>query len=275
MSARKLDLTPEERKARRAETIRKYLANRSPEQKAKVLARQRVSRANLSPEDKAKLAESKRDYLANIPQEQKDKYKEKEPEYRKKYLNKLSIEKKLKRIEYHKNRNASFSEDKKAEIKDKERLRRANLSSEEKEAKLAKRRLDYENLPLEVKEKYSEKEREYKKLKPHIRLRAKAKRRNQKALNVSKEDNKITETLIRKWRSNKVNWCNYCCCELTKGKFHIDHVLPLAKGGLHRFDNLCVSCAVCNRRKSSKVIGLDWFPPNWKFSRNWSNNFIS
>lgn len=44
-----------------------------------------------------------------------------------------------------------------------------------------------------------------------------------------------------------------CCRELLKsGSTHLDHITPLAKGGLHEDRNLQLLCAGCNLRKGSK-----------------------
>lgn len=44
--------------------------------------------------------------------------------------------------------------------------------------------------------------------------------------------------------------CIYC-----GGKFeHVDHAIPLSRGGLHTLSNLRPSCAKCNLRKGTKTI---------------------
>jgi len=47
-------------------------------------------------------------------------------------------------------------------------------------------------------------------------------------------------------RDGKV--CAYC--KTTQGKFHIDHIVPVAKGGTDDLENLTVACAGCNLSKS-------------------------
>jgi len=46
----------------------------------------------------------------------------------------------------------------------------------------------------------------------------------------------------------------YLCGELIPlGKRHVDHILPLAKGGAHRPSNLAIACSLCNLKKGAKL----------------------
>lgn len=44
-------------------------------------------------------------------------------------------------------------------------------------------------------------------------------------------------------------WCDKACPD----KFHVDHILPLSKGGQHVANNLVISCPSCNCRKGAKL----------------------
>ena len=54
-------------------------------------------------------------------------------------------------------------------------------------------------------------------------------------------------------------------CEMpTFGKYHVDHFVPIVKGGDNSVSNLCVTCPTCNMRKHAKtplqflkVLGYD------------------
>jgi len=46
--------------------------------------------------------------------------------------------------------------------------------------------------------------------------------------------------------------CAWCCCPLWGG-YHVDHVMPLSRGGSDDADNLQLMCARCNLRKGAKV----------------------
>jgi len=52
----------------------------------------------------------------------------------------------------------------------------------------------------------------------------------------------------------------YLCGEIMpKGDRHVDHIMPISKGGLHIPSNLAVACATCNLSKHAKLpeeIGL-------------------
>lgn len=39
---------------------------------------------------------------------------------------------------------------------------------------------------------------------------------------------------------------------------HIDHVIPLARGGAHDIDNLVPACAKCNTSKGAKLPVIEW-----------------
>ena len=46
--------------------------------------------------------------------------------------------------------------------------------------------------------------------------------------------------------------CFYCSGELA-GKFHIDHMVPLSRGGINDPSNLCCACAFCNTSKRHRT----------------------
>ena len=48
------------------------------------------------------------------------------------------------------------------------------------------------------------------------------------------------------------NKCAYCGNDCST-KFHIDHKLPLSRGGDNQFDNLALSCPTCNYKKHDKT----------------------
>jgi len=47
--------------------------------------------------------------------------------------------------------------------------------------------------------------------------------------------------------------CAYCGLSLP-ATYHVDHKMPLVRGGTHWPDNLCLACERCNKRKGASVI---------------------
>lgn len=45
--------------------------------------------------------------------------------------------------------------------------------------------------------------------------------------------------------------CYYCGCKLTR--YHVDHIIPLIRGGSNGPDNLVITCHTCNEKKGSKL----------------------
>ncbi len=45
--------------------------------------------------------------------------------------------------------------------------------------------------------------------------------------------------------------CYYC--QEMLNNYHLEHKIPLSRGGLHDDENLCLSCAGCNLRKHTKT----------------------
>lgn len=50
----------------------------------------------------------------------------------------------------------------------------------------------------------------------------------------------------------------YWCKEKLNGKYHVDHIIPISKGGGNAPGNLCCACPACNLSKSDKMP--------WEFS---------
>ena len=53
-------------------------------------------------------------------------------------------------------------------------------------------------------------------------------------------------------RTEQGNKCAFCYRALGDGIVHLDHIVPLARGGLLDDSNLQVLCPQCNRRKADK-----------------------
>jgi 5-methylcytosine-specific restriction endonuclease McrA len=64
---------------------------------------------------------------------------------------------------------------------------------------------------------------------------------------------KAIATIYARAKSAKIIPCAYCKKETRLGDRHVDHVVPLVKGGAHSAENLCVACSACNLRKNDKT----------------------
>lgn len=58
--------------------------------------------------------------------------------------------------------------------------------------------------------------------------------------------------------------CAYCGARPGSERLHVDHLVPVAKGGSDNLENLCCACDTCNTRKSDSII----FPPSMVIGRD-------
>lgn len=70
----------------------------------------------------------------------------------------------------------------------------------------------------------------------------------------------------RKYLSKKVRFevfkrdsfsCQYCGAQSPDSVLHVDHIIPVSKGGDNSITNLVTSCADCNQGKSNRLISDD------------------
>ena len=53
--------------------------------------------------------------------------------------------------------------------------------------------------------------------------------------------------------------CKYCLDDVTDG-YHLDHVIPVAKGGPATKENIVAACGWCNQSKGDKILYKEWIP---------------
>lgn len=100
----------------------------------------------------------------------------------------------------------------------------------------------------ENREKYREQKRRYVKNNPAI---TRAIRSSYKARRRTAESGGCTTREVRIWLESKTLICGWCLSDCS-GAFHIDHIQPLARGGLHEIANLTIACPDCNMAKKAK-----------------------
>ena len=105
----------------------------------------------------------------------------------------------------------------------------------------------------------------YESHKPEINQRPPGHSANHRALRkgalidlTEEERNKIKEIYLMARTSPRVR-CYLCKHLIPIGHRHVDHIVPISKGGKHEPSNLAIACDKCNLRKSDKMpdeIGL-------------------
>lgn len=70
---------------------------------------------------------------------------------------------------------------------------------------------------------------------------------------------KIPKKLQEQVRRRANFLCEYCHTneQWQNVRFTIDHLIPVSEGGEDTFENLCLACFHCNRRRSTKTIVID------------------
>ena len=58
---------------------------------------------------------------------------------------------------------------------------------------------------------------------------------------------------VKSWLDAQTAICTYCETEMPKDKIHVDHMIPLSRGGTHTIDNLAIACNKCNCSKNNKT----------------------
>ena len=81
-----------------------------------------------------------------------------------------------------------------------------------------------------------------------INRRCRARRRGLPILNP-----KLIVAWERRWRALETARCYWCLNQFLPTACHVDHIVPVAKGGQHAIENLCVSCSECNWHKHDKL----------------------
>jgi hypothetical protein len=101
--------------------------------------------------------------------------------------------------------------------------------------------------------KEAARKKKYNALHPEIRSRAKALRRCRE-INAQTGDLKLIARWEKSWRTKKHAVCYWCKKRKRTSRCATDHILPLARGGPHSIENLCISCGSCNSAKNAKSL---------------------
>ena len=100
-------------------------------------------------------------------------------------------------------------------------------------------------------------QKEYHKKSTESGLRAEYSRKR-RALQNSNDDETVTMEYLTELLNVQNNRCYYCNIELDTCK-HLDHYIPISKGGLHSISNIVWSCPSCNFKKSA-IMPNTYYP---------------
>ncbi|MCI0557958.1 MAG: HNH endonuclease [Nitrososphaera sp.] len=64
----------------------------------------------------------------------------------------------------------------------------------------------------------------------------------------------VTEKMLSAIYDNQQHLCFYCKADMDVVGWHLDHLLPVSKGGTNDPDNLAFACGFCNRAKNDHSV---------------------
>ncbi len=64
---------------------------------------------------------------------------------------------------------------------------------------------------------------------------------------------------IKELKVIQKNRCSYCGTDISQ-KYHVDHIVPLSRGGSNKKDNIALTCPRCNLSKHDKLLWTEWMP---------------
>lgn len=96
---------------------------------------------------------------------------------------------------------------------------------------------------------------------PHRKTSKQARNVKRRAIkrNAKTGDRRAIAAIYKRAASKASIKCYLCRNRIPIGKRHVDHIIPLSKGGSHSPENLAIACAFCNVSKGNKPphsIGL-------------------
>jgi len=171
-------------------------------------------------------------------------------QYKKQYYEKNKENIKNKSIEYYKNNKDKISESSKKryiENKDKISEKQKNIYILNREKILAKSAEYYKNNRTNKLNYQKEYGKKYDKTEMGKAVRRNINSKRRSIIKSSDIDSSEIHKLI--FESKVCYWCN---TSLKNKEVHVDHYIPLARGGEHTISNLVVSCRLCNQKKHSK-----------------------
>lgn len=167
-------------------------------------------------------------------------------EYNKRYYEAHRAEIRNRQAKYNEENRASISEYNKqyqSEHSDELNARRRSLQDVNRERYRDKRRTYYMEHRQSILEKQAERRAE--------RCANEARRRAAKHAASAGDPSRIV-LLYKQAREQKRICCYICGAEIPIGERHVDHIVPLSRGGAHAASNMAIACSECNLRKHTR-----------------------
>jgi 5-methylcytosine-specific restriction endonuclease McrA len=73
-------------------------------------------------------------------------------------------------------------------------------------------------------------------------------------------EGRISLADVRERYQRQNGQCNWCSVDVGD-KFHVDHVIPVSRGGSNLIGNIVITCPSCNMSKGNKLPYTEWIPP--------------
>lgn len=241
-------LTPEEKKRKKSESDKAY------KEKNKERIKIKNAEYNSRPEVKARQSRYGKDYLAKINSDQdlKLKYLQKKAEYREK--NRLHIREYVRKWESEPERKAKKRQRTKERWEkdinlsrklSRDYMRRKYWSNPEKAREYARK--CFSSLTEEQLIKISKRRSQWHKRNPEYGRSANQNRRAA----IRRVGGRVKRSEVLDLIAKQRHKCAACKGDLRKG-YHMDHVMPIALGGVNKIENIQLLCPKCNRKKHDK-----------------------
>ncbi len=91
---------------------------------------------------------------------------------------------------------------------------------------------------------------------PEGKIKRRVYNNKRRAMKLELDDGTINDISLNKLKIKQNNKCYHCGCELKfdeNRQVHLDHFIPLSKGGLHSINNVVWSCQTCNAVKGARL----------------------
>lgn len=115
--------------------------------------------------------------------------------------------------------------------------------------------LEYHRLYHEAHKEHERNYRNQYRQRPYVKLQMNARYHKRRARKLGNGGTYAAQDIQRIYEAQRGR-CYYCRAKFGNGKYayHIDHVIPLSRGGSNGSDNIVIACPLCNLSKGDKLL---------------------